>query len=182
MNKQIITRENLQKIHAVACTNWKTKLESYATRNPFGTDIELTQAEVDEMFKASDENQTKILKKFFTIPVDVRDKIKSFLDACKYLGINPKSVYSSEDSKNDIAFKKLKIIIKALNEGWYPDWENENEYKWVNYFKMKGGFSCWATTYFNTGTRVPSALCLKNQELALHAVKIALKEYEEYYS
>ena len=42
MEKQIITRENLKAIYDVACTNWKTKLEGYASRNPFNPEIELT--------------------------------------------------------------------------------------------------------------------------------------------
>ena len=54
MEKQIITRENLKAIHDVACDGWKTKLADYAKRNPFQLEIELTQAEVDEMFNASD--------------------------------------------------------------------------------------------------------------------------------
>lgn len=182
MEKQIITRENLKAIHDVACDSWKTKLEGYASRNPFNPEIELTQPEVDEMFKASDANQTKVLNKFFKIPLDIRSKIKSFLDACSVLNINPNTVYSETDSISDKAFKRLKIIVKALNEGWYPNWENENEYKWMNYFKMKGGFSYWVTDYYHTSTFVPSALCLKNKELALHLIEIALDDYKEYYS
>jgi hypothetical protein len=182
MNKQLITRENLRKIHDVACTSWKNKLESYATRNPFQLEIELTQSEIDEMFKASDSNQTKLLKTFFTIPADIRDKVKSFLDACNILNIDHKSVYSTNDSKDDVAFKKLKVIIKALNEGWWPNWENENEYKYMNYWRMKGGFAAYDTAYYLTATIVPSALCLKSNELALHAAEIAKEEYREYYS
>ncbi len=182
MKSQIISRINLKEIHNVACSNWKTKLEDYAKRNPFEDEISLTQIEIDEMFKASDASQIKILKKFFSTPKDIRDKVKSFLDACKVLDINPNSVYHSDDSINDIAFKKLKIIIKALNEGWYPNWENENEYKYVVYFKMKGGFSFWNSYYSDLYTYVPSALCLKSNELAVHVSEIAKAEYKEYYS
>lgn len=182
MENQKITRENLKKIHDVACSGWKTKLEDYAKRTPFQLEIELTQAEVDEMFKASDASQTKVLKNFFKIPLDIRSKVNSFLDACTVLNINPNTVYSESDDVIDKAFKRLKIIIKALNEGWYPNWENENEYKWMNYFNMKGGFSYWDTDDYNTYAAVPSALCLKNKELALHMIEIALEDYKEYYS
>ena len=84
-------------------------------------------------------------------------------------------------SNKSIAFDKLSIIIKVLNEGWYPNWENESEYKWYNCFKMKGGFSYWTTYYYTTDTAVPSALCLKNKELALHMIKNYLSLYKDYY-
>jgi len=136
------------------------------------------------MFKASDEKQTNVLKKFFSIPKNIRDRVKSFLDACKVLDLNPKEVYHSNDTPDEVAFKKLKVIIKALNEGWYPNWKDENEAKWYNYFRMKGGFSFYDASYHftSTYTAVPSALCLRSQELAKYVIEIALEEYKEYYS
>lgn len=183
MEIQKINRDNLKKIYDVACSNWKSKIEGYAKRNPFQDEIELTISEVDEMFNASDDKQKAILNKFFTRPQSIMDKIKSFKDACNHLNVSVDSVFSTTDGKDDIAFKKLKVIIKALNGGWYPNWNDENERKYFNYFNMKGGFSYWNTpTYYNTNSDVPSALCLKTLELAQHVAKIALDEYKEYYS
>lgn len=181
MKNQSITRDGLKEIHDIACSGWKKKIEDYAKRNPFESEISFTQSEIDEMIKASNAKQIKVLKKFFSVPQDIRDKVKSFLDACKVLSIDPESVYSKSDSKIIIAFKKLMIIIQALNEGWYPDWNNESEYKYWNYFNMKGVFSYYATTW-NTDTYVPSALLLKSRELAIHAAEIALEEYKDYHS
>ena len=107
--------------------------------------------------------------------------IKTFEDACDVLNINQELLFLVSDNKNEIAYKKLKTIIKALNEGWYPNWENQNERKYYNYFTMRGGFSSYATAYNDTNTSVPSALCLKSNELAEYAAKIAFKEYNEYY-
>lgn len=182
MSKQTITRDNLKKIYDVACTGWKTTIQEYTSRNPFQAEIELTQSEIDEMFKASDAKQRSILEQFFTKPLDIRNKIKSFKDACDALSINPNTVYSLSDTRDEIAYKKLKVIVKALNEGWYPNWENESEYKYFNYFKMKGGFSCWNSNYHSIRTIVPSALCLKSNDLAVHCFEIAKEEYKEYYS
>ena len=182
MKNQTITRDGLKEIYDVACGGWKPKIEEYAKRNPFDSSVSFTQAEVDEMIRVSDAKQLKVLRKYFSIPKDIRDKVKSFADACGVIGIDPKSVYLDSDSKIIVAFKKLIVIIQALNEGWYPNWENENEYKYWNYFRMKGGFSYSITYYFNTYTDVPSALCLKSNELAIHAAEIALDEYKDYYS
>jgi hypothetical protein len=183
MNTQTITKNNLKAIHDVACAGWKTKLEDYAKRKPFDSEIELTQSEVDEMFNASDAKQKKVLDKFFTKPKSIIDGVNSFEDACKVLGLNAFDVFNTKfDSVSDIAFKKLKVIIKALNEGWYPNWENENEGKYWCWWTMKGGFSYYTTSYYSTFTFVPSALCLRTRELTEHAAKIALQEYKEYYS
>jgi len=133
------------------------------------------------MFKASDNDQKSVLEKFFKQPLDIRSKVKSFLDACSVLNIDSKSVFTSSDTKDEVAFKKLKVIIKALNEGWYPDWENSNEYKYWNWWRMKGGFSSYVTDYRHAATDVPSALCLKSNDLAVHCAKIALEEYKAYY-
>jgi len=57
MKAQTITKENLKKIHDVACTTWKSKLEAYANRKPFDCEVELTGEEIEEMFAASDSNQ-----------------------------------------------------------------------------------------------------------------------------
>lgn len=180
---QTITKTNLKAIHDVACSGWKTKIENYAKRKPFDDKIELTQDEVDEMYNASDVNQKKVLDKFFTRPKSIMDSINSFEDARKILGIDKADVFNPKfDSPNDIAFKKLKVIIKALNDGWYPNWENENEYKYWIWWTMKGGFSYYSVSYSDSHAHVPSALCLKTRELAEHASKIAYKEYKEYYS
>jgi hypothetical protein len=65
MDTITVTKKELEKIHNVACPDWKLKIESYANRNIFGNDVELTKKEVKEMFTASDKNQTKVLESIF---------------------------------------------------------------------------------------------------------------------
>jgi hypothetical protein len=59
MNK--IKKSDLGKIHNVACSTWKSKLETYAQRNPFGDSIELSDSEIDEMFAAATSSQVPVL-------------------------------------------------------------------------------------------------------------------------
>jgi len=61
----IVTRSQLKEIHDVACLGWKVKIEEFTERNSFGDTMELTQKEVDRMFAASDNNQTKVLESIF---------------------------------------------------------------------------------------------------------------------
>jgi hypothetical protein len=181
--RQKITKVNLKAIHDVACSGWKTKIEEYAKRKPFDDEIELTQDEIDEMFEASDNKQKKVLSKFFTRPESIMDKVKNFKDACIVLGVEEDNVFNKKtDSSDEIAFKKLKIIAKALNEGWYPNWDNNNEYKYFIWWKIEGGFSFNAVGYHYANTYVPSALCLKTRDLAEHMSNIAFKEFKEYYT
>jgi hypothetical protein len=59
MNK--VNKSDLGKIHKVACDTWKSKLEKYAQRNPFGDSIELSDSEIDEMFAATTTSQIPVL-------------------------------------------------------------------------------------------------------------------------
>lgn len=74
----------------------------------------------------------------------ITDKIKSFEDACKHLRLNPNDLpvvdmLPEKDRKSIIAFYKLTIIIRALNEGWEPDWSNWDEWKYYNWFYVEKG-------------------------------------------
>jgi hypothetical protein len=60
-----IKREQLLEIHNIACSTWKSKIEQLATKSLFGTEIELTQAQVDEMFKAATSTQLPTLENIF---------------------------------------------------------------------------------------------------------------------
>lgn len=101
----------------------------------------------------------------------ITDKIKSFEDACKHLGLNPNDLpvvdmLPEKDRKSIIAFYKLTIIIRALNEGWEPDWSNWDEWKYYNWFYVEkgedqrsSGFRCNAAVYASAGTGTSSRLC-----------------------
>jgi hypothetical protein len=64
METQRLSRHGLKEIHSVACTKWKTTLLYYATRNALEDYIELTQDEVDGMFKACTKEQLPIVSKY----------------------------------------------------------------------------------------------------------------------
>jgi hypothetical protein len=109
----------------------------------------------------------------------ITDRVKSFEDACRELGIDPAGVLVltsnvkevQENFKAIAAFTKLTIIAKALNQGWTPDWSNSSQYKYYPWFEWKSGFGfssafygCWGTYTF-----VGSRLCFNSEELAKYA-------------
>jgi hypothetical protein len=71
--------------------------------------------------------------------VDITKKIASYEDACKELGLNPENLpvvdtLPEKDRKSIVAYHKLIVITRALNEGWEADFSNHNQWKYWNYF------------------------------------------------
>jgi hypothetical protein len=65
MKNTTVKKSELEQIHNVACSTWKSKIAELTLRNPFGELVELTQTEVDEMFAAATESQLPVLNKIF---------------------------------------------------------------------------------------------------------------------
>lgn len=106
---------------------------------------------------------------------DVKERIKTFADVLTELKIDPQDFHNrtyqlDADTK---AYEQVKLIVKALNEGWTPDWENSNQYKYYPYFEMGspsgGGFSYYVCDFWVTLSFVGSRLCFKSSELAKYA-------------
>lgn len=109
--------------------------------------------------------------------MDITKKIKSYEDACKTLNLDPAALPAvdnlpEKDRKSIVAYYKLTVIIRALNEGWEPNWQDWDEYKYFNWFYIdSAGFACANTynTVANTNSDIGSRLCFKNDTLARYA-------------
>lgn len=129
------------------------------TININGKDVEITlTAEQVKKIKQSSLKVTDRIKTFEDALKDQDISMADFLSGCKGLTLD------------EIAYKKLKLIAKSLNEGWTPDWENSNEYKHTPYFKM----DCCAFSYsdyycWGADADVGSRLCFKTSALAEYA-------------
>ena len=68
---------------------------------------------------------------------DVRKRIKTFEDACHEIGIDAEAWNRDKISlglePDVLAFLKLRIIVKALNEGWEPQF-TEDECRYYPWF------------------------------------------------
>lgn len=125
-------------------------------------------------------------KEFFK---SIQERVKSYEDACRELGLDPEDLpevenCEPEDRTSIIAFYKLTIIARALNEGWTPNWQDPDEYKYFPWFNMTNpaGF-VYANTYTTataTITNIGSRLCLKTRELATYFGKQFEKLWAEY--
>jgi len=120
--------------------------------------------------------------------MDIKDKVKSFEDACKVLDITPSvpvvTGIPEKYQKPLIANYQLMVIAEALNEGWTPDWSNGEWDKWYPWFNMDnsssaGRFSFDGAAYLDSDSDVGSRLCFKSEELADYAGTQFLELYRE---
>lgn len=70
----------------------------------------------------------------------ITERVKTFEDACKELGEDHKLVQQFKaiqeaiaEDKEATAYFKLGIITAALNDGWEPDFTNDDEYRYYPY-------------------------------------------------
>lgn len=88
----------------------------------------------------------------------------------------------SGESTDEIAYKKLKIIVRALNEGWEPDYNDENQRKWYPWFWLDApGFRLSVCYFDRSCTTVGARLVFKSEELAHYAANQFVELYSDYY-
>lgn len=119
---------------------------------------------------------------------DITNRVKSYADACKVLGIEPMdedSMKAQGFRPDEIARRQLETITEALNEGWKPNWADTDEYKYYPYFYIEvsevqteddtygasAGLSFAFTNDAATDTyaSIGSRLCFHDRETARYA-------------
>jgi len=114
---------------------------------------------------------------------DVKVRIKTFADACAELGMDVNNEEFLYGERDEIAYAKLKVITRALNQGWVPDWNNDNQLKWYPWFFMNNpGFRFLVSYYTRTAAYAGagSRLRFASEELATYAGKQFLDLYRDY--
>lgn len=151
----------------------------------------------------------------------VTERIKTFEDACNELGeahplvLQYRFNYNNEDGWNDNGYTsdfesylKLRIIAAALNEGWEPQF-TEDEWRYFPWFELYtqkeidemdeeqktrvvyrsyssanayGGVACAGSNdgSSHTGTSIGSRLAFKTRELAEYAGKQFVEIWADY--
>lgn len=141
-------------------------MKTTITVNGKPVEIELTGEQVEKIRKASEK---------------ITDRIKTFDDVLAYHDISPTKfkngcAYLSED---EIAYRQVKLIALALNEGVELNPTDESEYKYYPWFVVKGsGFSC-RYSYWCSNSSVPSRLCFRTADLAIYAGKTFTNIYKK---
>ena len=175
--------------------------------------MEIKKEDAIAAYNAADENTRRLLLslvpelKEAVKPKDITERVKTFEDACDILGEEHPFVCAYyyikdvDECYNDIAaFVKLRIVCAALNEGWKPQF-TENEWRWYPWFTLwteeelseksdewkahrhvistcdyagyYAGFACARSSYAPSGitANIDSHLCLKSEALATYCGK-----------
>lgn len=186
--------------------------------------IQLKKEDVLNAYKNANYEEKNLLEQLFGKeifkPTDVRERIKTFEEALDELELRSadgdkyaESLYDDWHNviteNNDLtAFLKLRIITEALNEGWRPQFV-EDERRWYPYFRLytkeeiekmddeikarvvarssynanaNGGVSCANANYDSAGVSASSGsrLAFKTEELAEYAGKQFIEIYADF--
>lgn len=106
------------------------------------SDIKIKKQNVLDAYRNASDEQRELLEHLFgrdvCKPLDVRERIKTFADAAQAVGIDDPEEWEEHYSNLEpdiLAYLKLRIITKALNEGWEPKFIL-CEYRWAPYFLL----------------------------------------------
>ena len=130
-------------------------------------------------------DQIKVVEKS---KMNIMELIKTFDDACEHQGINIDEFNKScvGLTPDEIAYRKLKIIIRALNENVEADWNNPNEIKYYPVFDMRSssgfGFSYSCYVHWLTPTYAGSRLSLRSEELSDYVGKQFQPLYKDFFT
>lgn len=131
--------------------------------------------------------------------MDKLKKLKTFNDACKIEGLDPKKVipdfsgFPKQDHAAMIAHAKLVIIARAANRlandgiEWKPDWSNHEQWKynvWMYHPAGRGssGFRFGDCGRWGSAPYVGSRLCYISHEVATYVGKKFETLYKEYFT
>ena len=110
------------------------------------TEITINKDKLLAAYNGASDEQKQLLESMYGKDTfkseNVMDRIKTFEDACKELGDIHSFVVAFKIAEANgafgpdvIAYLKLRIICAALNEGWKPQF-TEDEYRWYPLFTL----------------------------------------------
>lgn len=111
------------------------------------------------------------------------DEIKTLEDAAEATGHGIGYLRMQDpESQDEWAYRMLKMVVKAINCTWTPDWDNTNQRKYWPYFGLSSGFGFSGSYYYygSTITDVGSRLCFETEEKCIYAAKNFLDIYEQF--
>jgi hypothetical protein len=108
------------------------------------------------------------------------DKFQTFEQCCAALGLDPASClpevskFPAQHQESITALAKLMIISEAVNEGWKPNWNDLDDYKYLPWFDMEvekrnpSGFRFVGSICVRTGSYSAggSRLCFKSRDIS----------------
>lgn len=143
------------------------------------------QIEIPEGYEIDIESiKTGVAKLKKSQPKNVMERIKTVDDVLED-NMLTKAAFDKQCidlSEDEVAYRILKLLAKSLNEGWIPNWSDNNEYKYQPWFEMRGsaGFRFYVFDSWISRSYVGSRLCFKTRPLAEYAGRQFQSVYEQF--
>lgn len=160
------------------------KLKNKNLKNNKMKKLELSEKDALRLYPTADKAFKEMLELNFGVDFfnqKITDRIKSFDDI---LAIANKKGYkyspNTDDTEDEIAYKKAKLITLVLNEGWEAKAGINRYYPYCSLssgFDFHGSFYEYGSVNTSSGFR----LCFKNSELAVFAGKTFTEIYKKLY-
>ena len=154
--------------------------------------IDIYEKAAIKAYNEADEKGKKMIstllgEKSSILNQNIMDRIHGFNDILELAGTNLREFDKKFGhlSAPKYALEQLELIATVLNEGWYPNWGDSNEYKYYPYFvwdksRSGFGFSYAGYNYVYSLTSVGSRLVFRNAKLAEFAGKLFMEIYNTY--
>lgn len=128
----------------------------------------MTKEIAQKMLQSNEESLRDLALLHYPELGSIMDRVKTYEDACRITGDYPDLHQGL--SRAEIAYRKLCVIIKALNEGWKPCFGDSNQYKYFPYFKLEDGCQVFdGVDFWVPRADVPAPSFFKSRELAEYA-------------
>lgn len=110
--------------------------------------------------------------------------VKNFESACRFNNQDFKILLDRWKKLDSYQINTLKLeyCIKTINEEWKPNWKDNTEYKWYNWFNYKSavGWVFVGSDDFPDGSGMGVGLFYQNKEKAEHGANYFLDMYKVY--
>ena len=150
--------------------------------------LKLTETKARQLYPTASPELKEILESTFGLEAlsqKITDRVKSYQDACRETGETPideNALRAAGVPDDEIVYKMLKTITRALNGKWKANWADGNQKKWFPWFRLSSsGFVFDGSYYRYSDPRAghASRLCFESDELATYAGKQFLDVWQD---
>lgn len=185
---QTISRENLSILYNESCNGWRERINEVLYEQPFNSNIVVDEQELYKAYKEANSGLKKLIESFFHIetPKKITDQIKTITDVYNKLGIKrddviPYKFPQTKLEKHINADFDINKISEVLNQGWTPDFNNSNQYKYYPYFKKgPSGWVVHCAYSYDSYASLGLGFYFSSSELALYAGNQFLDVYNDW--
>ena len=120
------------------------------------TFIQIEKQNVLNALRIADPATKKVLTTLFgekAVYEKVTDVIDNFLDVIRISGRNIQEFdLRPGEEEDELAYRQLKLIVEVLNEGWEPNYNEDEEQKWYCVFEWDPSVSAFRLACKKLGT------------------------------